>query len=192
MLEQLLLNNYWLLCLPHVISFSESNGKWELLKFRILLFVLRVCWNMDWLLFRASSVDLKAHMPAFETLLMLLSKQKEYLVFSKTLWLSLAWQLFEQASADTLHVFLDSCSLSGPMWNKTRLWRRWMWCLHCYDIQVWSLSEENHVSFTVWTLQQRNGMGTDPGSWHSRCGTIFKKCCIMYVSAKTCYFTFGT
>ncbi|XP_068009824.1 xanthine dehydrogenase/oxidase isoform X3 [Melanerpes formicivorus] len=32
---------------------------------------------------------------------------------------------------------------TGPVWDKTRLWRRWMWCLHCDDIQVRSLSEEN-------------------------------------------------
>lgn len=69
--EQLQLSNYRVLCLPNVISFSESNGKWELLKLRNFLFILRVCWNVNCLLIRALCVDLKAHMPAFETLLML-------------------------------------------------------------------------------------------------------------------------
>lgn len=102
----------------------------------------------------------------------LLSRRNECFVSRKNLLLSLDWWL-EQVSANTFRVFLNSCSLSGPVWNQTRLWRRWMWCLHCYDIQVWSLSEENCVSFAVWTLQQRNKMGTVPGSWHTRHGTVF-------------------
>lgn len=120
----------------------------------------------------------------------LLSRKNECFVSSKNLLLSLDWQAFEQASASTLCIFLDSCSLSGTMWNQTRLWRRWMWCLHCYDIQVWSFSEENPVSFAIWTLQQRNKMKTDPGSWRSRCGT--KKKLYNVCFCQNTFFTFGT
>lgn len=67
--EQLLLSNYQ--CFISLMSFL-SNGKWELLEFRIFFCLfLRVYCSVGCALMRALGVDLNTHVPGFEILLML-------------------------------------------------------------------------------------------------------------------------